>query len=838
MRSSPNDESVKALQKEIDEKEKEIEELKKSLEQTKETFPAPLSPKVNKLFSEFASLNIKDKIIDGFLSPVDVMYLVNQVQGALAIEAEKNTEGVRKNKNMSEEEKAEAYKRIDRKRNSQLNSFMELFEALPGDMKKRLEIYQKKDPTGYGKLKNKHGEKINWVNKPEDTITKVKKKLFIPKDLVTPKHKQKSVVPMEEGDAKFMLNWLEAQLRGFSVIGERFGKASMDPGGLSPEEKTKITDNLEKATSELQKLQKKISEIEGKGDSGSREITDLKATIPEYTRNINSLKNILSESKGIPALIFADVLRDRTSDFTRMYNPLTKTLWFKPQSYAKRAEVENVEESAKLKTLQENIAKNAISLSKQNIFDVESVQALARSIRSGLTKFKKDFTKMASISSNSFFPYMTIEERRRVVANQKESQEIKYALSRQEVGEARSIVEGLKKKKMHDSASEAFSELKGIIETLAKAFQPEFLHDIKDKAIDRDMPTTEAEARLKKIREELSKSAISDFISKWRDVLKKGPREKGPLGGPPSSKYDKILDMIEEEIPGLFEMTPPQDEPREAPGIPTPKEIRELIEEQFNEKGFPQITERAYRDLKERGKKVFKDQSGTSGKGGGGGGGRQKPIKKRPPSHAYEIIKSNFIEALKTKSVHDIVLGEVGRYLHDIQNYVKAGTYFDVDDIVAGVVDILRNFKRVIKSLKVSTQPGGSVDIKIKDQADGVKLFNKLSDIYKLIDMITTDKDGKQVTKIGPVQGDLSKIKTQRGEPDTWFPKGLMNVYDSKSREKIEEGASKKAPKEEPKEASFSRHIKRSSAEFMAFKLAHKFSSDDLEKVEKIEIGR
>lgn len=100
--------------------------------------------------------------------------------------------------------------------------------------------------------------------------------------------------------------------------------------------------------------------------------------------------------------------------------------------------------------------------------------------------------------------------------------------------------------------------------------------------------------------------------------------------------------------------------------------------------------------------------------------------------------------------------------------------------------------------------------------------------------MIASDASGKPVIKIGPLQGDLSKIKTQRGEPDTWFPRGLMESYDSKSRGDIEEGAKKKAPKT----ASSPEMIKKVSTEFLAFRLAHKISSSDLKKIENLKITK
>lgn len=853
-----------SLQDEIDANEKRIDELQKTLEQTKESFPAPESASVKKLFTELSNLEIKDKKLDGFLTSTDLQFFVNQVQGALAKEAQDSIAGIKKNKNMSDEERIEENKAIERKRNTKLNSFIELFEAVPADMKKRLEVFKTKDLNGYKKLQSRHGALLNWVDSPEKTLSKIKKSLSMPKPLVTPKSKQESVVPMAEEDAKFMLNWLENQLRGFSVIGDRFGKASLVANKMDPTDKKKVEDQLKKTEEEFQALRNRIAEMKDKKEKTPQEIEELQASIPGYMSTINSLKGTLSGSKGIPALIMAKVLSDRVSDFTRMFNPLSKTLWLKPVTYGKRAEIvtskdeDKDTDDVKLITLQKNIATNASSLAKQHIFDKKSIQSLTKVLQSGLTKFKGMFLKMASLPyekvlKDASFSYMTVSEKKLLDKKAEDDElfkeRVKFVFPEGELNSAEKVINKLKEKKLDGASKKADKELRELTKSITNAYSDFDMNKIKALAKKEGISVEKAGVRLKRIKDSMAKYALSQFILRWQDVMdtdsKDVPKERGPMGGPASSKFDKILDMIEEDVPELFAQTPPEKELKDAPkGLPTPKEIRERLEKEFEE-GFKEKTEREYVEFKERGHKVFKDPSGTSGGGsGGGGGGRKKPVKQNPPSHTYETIKHNFKNDLKTKSVHDIVLGEIGRYLHNIRNYVKGGTYFDVDDIVTGVVDILKNFKKVIKSLRVSTAPASistrdrkappASDIKIENNAEAIKLFNKLSDIYKLLDMIASDEGGNSVMKIGPLPGDVSKIKTQRGEPDTWFPKGLMESYDNKSREDIEEGARKKAPK-----TAFAPEMaKRVSSEFLAFRLAHKFSPSDLQKIENLKITK
>ncbi len=832
MKGDPKDKDTVKLKEDIATNKDKITKLEKILEETKEPFPPPESAKVQKLLKELSDLGIKDRKLEEFLTSTDLQFFVNQVQGALAKEAQDNIAGVKKNKNMSDEEKKQEYEAIERKRGVKLNKFIELFEAVPEDMKKRLEKYKKADPSGYKKLEKKHGALLNWVNNPEKALSKVKQNLSTPKTLEAPKGKQESVVPMEEEDAKYMLNWLEAQLQGFDVIGERFGQAALKAEGLSPQERVKVEKQLKDTEKEFQDLRNRIGEMEGKGKATTSEIKDLKKDIPTYMRTIEGLKSSLSDSKESPAMIMAQVLTDRLSDFTKMYNPLSKTLWFSPKTYEKRAEIVTSEDDPALASLQKNIAKDTVSFSKLSIFDKESIRSLASTIRSGLSKFKKELPRMASFNPI----YLTVEEKALMDKQAKEEdhfeKRVKFVFPEGELNDAKNMVTQLKEKKLDDASKKAQKELSELIKNVTSAYDDFDIGKIKALAEKEEISESKAAVRLKRIKDSLAKYALSQFILKWQDVIDMGfkdtPRKKGPLGGPESQKYDKILEIIEEDVPELFKEAPPEKEIKEAPkGLPTPKEIRERIEMEFEE-GFPAQKEREYRTLKDKGHKLFKDPSGAGGGGGGKGKSRPKPIKKHPPAHTYETLKSNFKEALKTKSVHDIVLSEIGRYLHNVRNYVKGGSYFDVDDVVAGVVDVLKNFKKVIKSLRVTMDPGATADIKLKDEKEAKQLFNKLSDIYKLIDMIAADESGKPVIKIGPIPGDLSKIKTQRGEPDTWFPKGLMEAVQVKKREEIEEGAKEKAP-----EKSVS--AKKVSAQFLAFKLAHKFSFSDLQKIEGLK---
>ena len=92
-----------------------------------------------------------------------------------------------------------------------------------------------------------------------------------------------------------------------------------------------------------------------------------------------------------------------------------------------------------------------------------------------------------------------------------------------------------------------------------------------------------------------------------------------------------------------------------------------------------------------------------------------------------------------------------------------------------------------------------------------------------------------EASHIIPKFGPLSEIKTHRGEADTWFPKGLMGAYTALSKEELEKHVKPehRAPVEEEKSAALP--VKKLSAQFMAFRLAHKFSSLDLRNIESLK---
>ena len=827
----PKDEASLELKEEIKTNNDKIEKLKKLLEQTKEPFPPPESGQVKKLLSGLSDLGIKDKKLEEYLSPTDLQFYANQVQGALAKEAQDNIAGVKKNKNMSEEEKVAENEAIERKRGIKLNNFIELFEAVPADMKKRLEKYKKDDPGGFNKLEKKHGKFLTWVDNPKDAINKIKQKLSIPKALGAPKGKPESVVPMEEEDAKFMLNWVENQLNGFSVIGDRFGKASVVAKGLSSDEKDRVGKQLKKTEEEFQTLRNKLSEIEGKEGTTPKEIDTLKGDIPRYLNTISTLKSSLSASNEIPALIMANILSERVSDFTRMYNPLSKTLWFKPVTYEKRAEIVTSENGEKLITLQENIAKNADSLARQNIFDKESIQSLSKAIQSGLTKFKKDIPKMASISYDKIvvhksLPYLTVQEK--VAINTRYSSVRGMHFSDEGNKKIEKFFEKLKGMLTEEDYKNAEKDFSVFSDDYTKAVSKIYNRFPKDSTF-----RESAEDAV----DQIGSALADDFISQWDHLLRAPKKTEG-------KKYTHLYRMVMDEVPDL-KTDVPAEKIDLSRGLPTPEDIRKFYEKVFSD-GFVEKVEKKYKDFGKEYPKynLFKDISGAGGGsgGGGGGGGRKKEPKPNPPSYPKEKIKSDFKKVLQSKSAHEIVLGEIGKYLHDIQSHVKAGTNFDVDKVIEQVISLLYEFKKIIKSLRVSSKPATTTtkkkkgppppDIHIKDELEGKKLFNKLSDIYKLIDMLVSDEKGQPLLKIGPLQSDLSKIKTQRGEPDTWFPKGLME-YEKKTREDIEEGMKEKH--KAPKEASSPKIEKRVSTQFLAFRLAHKFSSIDLKKIENLE---
>lgn len=831
------------LKKDIEKSEKEIKELEKLLAETKEPFPPPESAGVKKFLTLLSDLDIKDKIVNEFLTPSDLLFIANQIQAALAEEAEKSIEGIKKNKNMTEQDKKDEIEAINRKRGVKLNEIAGYFKIIPADMKRRLNKYKTEDPDGYEKLEKKHGIVLKWIENPEKALSKVQQKLSAPKVITVPKGKQ-VVVPMEREEAKDLRRVLEVQLSGINVIGKRFGEASLVPGKVDPKIMGDVEAQLSKAEADLKKTRDELGNVqEQKAEAIDVEkIEELRRSFPEYISTIKQLKSYIRKTKEIPALAIANTLKSMITDFSKMFNKLSKVIWHEPETLEKLSDEGFIEEEMSDLTKLKGTIVSAISkLSGRGISDIEEIATGLKDIRTKLDKFIKLYRLAEKRQSRASIPYEPVtaaewekeKEKLKELGTPKEKEEekeapkkktkeeewkeerVKFIFPAGEMKGAKDIIDRLAqsgKKSLAEMADGARKELKEIISNVQSAYDEFDTGVIKALAKKEDISYQRAAVRLKRIKDSLASSALSEFILKWKEVADVGrkKKEKGPLRKLPSEQYEKILDVVEDEVPELFELAPPEEVPEEPKrGVPTPKKIREKIEKQFSKRA-PQFKREKEKPEKLKVEEKYDFYEGEEFPRGKGKGPRiktrPKPIKKHPPSVAYETLKGNFVKDLKTKDPMPIVLGLMGEYLISVKEHVKAGDYFDVDDVVAGVVDFLAGIKFLIKMVRVGVDPSAASNIILKNYEDALGLFNKIEKIYQIIDKIVAP------TKVGPQPGEISKIKTVRGVPDTWFPNGLMKFYQSLKEEKE----------------------KKKSAKLLAFQLAQKFAFSDIQSIDNL----
>lgn len=811
------EERKEELKKEISGIKDKIKDLEKLLEETKEPFPSPESAGMKKFIKEVSDLRIEPKKLYEFLTPSDLIYYVNQIQAALGKDAEEDKKGIKKNKNMSEEDKQEEYEKIDRRRRRQLQEFVNLIDDIPSDLKKRLEKYEKADPDGYKNLKEKLKEQINWVNKPDTTISKLKQKLTVPKMITVPKEKQKVIKPIEEKDFKDSMEYLESILTGLGTIARRFDSASLKEQEINPELKSTLEKNLTEFKGKISDAQKKLSEISEEVDV--KEIKKLREDLKTYVPQVRSISTYLTEAKRVPALVIAEVLKDKITDFNKL-SWIANTLFYGLKEQIKIKSGADDEgfvldpgDEEDLKTLRTGAVNAIITATRLPLAtQAKKIKEYLRKAKEFIDKFIKLYRIEVMRKYAFILPYSII------TADKKEkdwkTERIKYIFPAGELEGANSIIRQLAKLKKRKQSEEAQKELSTIIKNITKSYgdmDKDFIDAIARKE---NISPEKAAVRLKRIKDSLAASALSEFILKWKTFAETGREKKKE---PASEKFKDMREFLEEHIPKIFKPDTTKEIPEELPrGIPTPKKIRERIEREFTrvkpqfkkEKGAPE-------------EEKLKEKFDFYEEGGGGKGkgpktkARPKSIKKHPPSYTYEKLKSNFVKELTTKDAEDIVFGMMARYIVPLKNEIEKGEYYyNPDEVIDALVKFLSGMGGLIRYVTVGL-PNSGADIIINNSGDAEKVVKKILDIWDVIN------DYISPLKAGPPSKDVSQIRTKRQLAKTYFPnwKGApreegtqLSILDLHQKLKEEEG----------KKSSFS----------LACRIAKKFAGTNISNVD------
>lgn len=793
------------------------------------TLPPPQMDSVKKLIKILGDYNVSKPKPTGWLVPVDILTLAKQLKARVKIDLQKRLKEL-KGKKLDKEQKAHELESAAREA---INEATKGFTDLPVDLRKRRDMFMKSHPKDYQQFAiNKD---IGWVDS-EPQIDRIKGKIFKEmreeitelKKIKAPK-KQPAVRVLEKGKFKALEAFLEQGLDGLDVIAKRFSKAALGEESMNPELTASVNSEISNSEKELSKLESKLKEISS-DENDKAQIKKYLDNVKALKKNISDMKKTLEQSTDIPALTMAEILKDKISYFSGLYSILSSILFFGESTYI-QAEEENIseEDKADLTKIRRKIVETIGVISKKPIHAKDAIKSGLSNVRSLINKFIDEYRFLGyslrktprspaprqsydEINLGKPFPYLTAAD------ETFEEARVKMIFPADELSKAKKMVESIKKDKNKDisiKGDAAQKELNEIIKNVSQAYGEGFSKDrIKALAEKENISFDKASTRLKRIKDSLARSALSEFILKWQDVKQDIRRiERTPLSNRPASDYEYMSNFVERQLPDLFKLAPPEELPEEPKrGVPTPKKIREKIEDQFTAKKPAEMEEKY---------DFFTDPSGTSGGGGGKAKGRKKPVKPPVPSGALETLKDDFVKMFKRYDAQRLVLTILAQYakrLRGVIKNLKEDEYLDVDDVIDGFVSLLKSLQFLISTLNVSPSQTawrlppkgaprftGKPDIEINTFKEAKEVFDKIINIYKTINKYIAPDT------VGIPPKDISKLR----KPKKYLPSGLMDWYEYLR----EQDKKKKEAQEYP----------------MAYRLAQKFVGTDIHLADCID---
>jgi NACalpha-BTF3-like transcription factor len=786
--------------------------------------PAPKSGGAQKLVALFYSYGLTQNPNPKFwLEPGDLVTLAKSFNGLVAAKLDKEL-GAKKTKGMSEEDWKRHLDGIKLAYEKDLQAAEKLFPEFVDDLKVRRDEFAKEHPLDYSALSAK--KNTHWVDdegKVKGVLEQVAKALREP--LKPDEKKQPGVKIIEIGKFEALGGFLRSQLKGFLTLGSRFKRLSVNTVGS------------DEVISDFKADQAKLKET---FDATIKKLAEDKTLTPEEHNALDESKNgiakalseigsVIESHETIPAVKGAKILQSYMKYFSSLFSIFSSMLWYRnkyaveggeklqivsggtifesydggkhwvigaagdapkdPEEEKKDPGLTRDEAKAQALQLQDGIYDETHYLSGLRLKPKEAVKEGLTNLRTMLNKFLEvvDQTRMARSSAEGDPAY--------------EEAFKKYVIPEDMLHHSKSIIDKMAQSpnpKVKAMAPIAEKEFKSITENLVKVYREGFTdEDIDRLAKQKSISREKAAVHLRRHQDALTKAAMDGFIIAWSDQMRNvgiKKKEMTPLGNKPPSEYDRMGEFVENHLPELFNLAPPQEEPKEpSPGIPTPKEIRDDIERMWSLEREPTPEEMA---------KLWKIEADEMGFGGGGGGGksraRAKAVKTPPPSGTWQQIMHNMsakVKEIMTKpaeaakaGMERLVIETLMRQVLTVKKElarIKGDEYIEIDDVIDGLVYLVKQVFNLMVNLKVAPSSSqlklppagapdftGTPDVPIDNYAEARKFYDTFVGVTDVINEY-----------LEPHKINIPKfqfVHPERGSrrPEKYFPNGFMETIE------------------------------------------------------------
>lgn len=822
--------SGKEEQKDIEdliEKEMQFLKPKAEPEKTAAIFPAPVSEKLLKLITIFEKYGITKPNPYGWLLPVDLLTLAKSVIVRSEVKREEKIKALKKTKGLDKTEKGSREVDINNEINQDVYDAQDLFKEYPEDLKTRRDKLKEKNPKEFAEFSK--GKNITWVdnkNEIDRIITKIHTE-FKEKKIKKPV-KIHVLRSLEHGKFVNLENFLVVELSGFDVLSKRLNNASVVEK-TDPETTHVLKDSLDKTKMSLEKAQEELKGVSEKSEEEveTEKIELLRDNIPKYVQEIDKLKKSIADSTEFPALNIIKVIQGKAEYFSPIYSYLSSILWFGQYAVLKSAaEDENLKD---LNSLKSKIVSATAGVASNNILASEKIKSGLRTIKTLCQEYITEHNNIQDkIMTAASLPYNIIEAAEEKTLDEKRTE---FMFPGDELHAANKIMENLKNQKLTEKFyGIAHKEYEDILKNVRAAFREGFDEEsLKKMAEKKGVSIKEASILLKHLKDALAGKALRDFNLKWKDVIdRKGrpaKKERSPLGNRPSTEYDEMGHYVERHLPKLFEIAPPEEDFEEPErGIATPKEIREMIEKAFTRSKPAEMTEK-YEPEEDEFKLSGPAKSKSVKK-------HEKALKINPPNISFEVLKDKISKLLMEKPAEYVVLYTLAHYTKRLQEsleHLKEGEYIDAGDVIDYFVHMLKRLQSLIVTLKVEpsstiinliktmhpdkllkqVQFSGRPDLIIDSHKAAVDLFDKIVDVYKIINKYIAPDE------VGIPPENISEIRSKSGIAKKYLPPGLVDWY-----QHLEE---------------LEKREKKASELPMVLRLAQKFSYEEIQKIDTLK---
>jgi hypothetical protein len=733
-----------------------------------------------------------------WLEPKDLDILARTLRRAAINMLETEHKNLKELK-MTPEERNTKIRAIEAKHREDMDKALKDFEKVPDDLKARRDKFKEGNPEDYEALAKR--KNLTWVGNTsviEEVMAKVQRALKEPVK-ETLDDKGESVLMLEKSKYRSLEAFLEQDLNGLDTLGQALEHASLEPKAPEPVLLEKINSEIARSKEKMGFLTKTLAEM-AKNENKElpaeevEVIEDVRKEIPTTEHHLRKMESVLKDLKNIPALGAAEAALAKVEYFAGLYSLLSRILWFRETPILKCASEEGSNlDLHKLNILRSEAVQAIGMLAEKNIFDKSYIKTGIEKSKSRLKKFISAYNPETSVEA-SYDSLMNSPYRIVAAAEDLEHARTKMIFPGDEMAKAEHMIQelaGLKGKRTKGLAGVARAELDKIIRNVSEVFKEGFSNERIEALAKRDkLPFDKASVRLKKLEDMVAQQALSEFILKWQHIKERGGRfekERSPLGNKPGHVYNEMGRFVESHLPQLFELSPIEgDLPKEpSRGIPTPKEIRERIEQEFMAQ-HPHFKEHeetlTEKEKVEEALSLKEDFYGADGGGGKRKKGRKKPAKNPPPSGTHENLKDSILQVFD-KDPRYIVLTVLAMYSKRIRDLVKNlpdDEYIDVDSVIDAMVSSLKNLYFTILNLHVEPSASamrlppegapkfsGMPDIPINNLKDANRVFDKIKGIIDEINFyIAPDTVGVPPESFK----DLSKSEAAR----RYLPRGLV----------------------------------------------------------------